>query len=112
MSKINQAKEILKKYDQNHVISVINKLDKEGQEKLAKQILLIDFEELKELYESIIYEDIYSIAGNIKPVKATNPNTISQKQREEYIKIGEDVIKNKKFAVVTMAGGQGTRLRA
>lgn len=109
MSKINEAKEILKKYDQNHIISVIDKIEKEKQNQLIKQILSIDFEELKNLYESI-YEDIYSISGNIKPVKATNPNLISEKEKQEYIKTGENVVKKNKFAVVTMAGGQGTRL--
>lgn len=110
MDNIAKAKEILEKYDQKHVITVMEKLSKEKQEKLANQVLLIDFEELKELYEST-YEDIYNIVGDIKPVKATNPKCISDEEKQEYIKLGKQVVKNKKFAVVIMAGGQGTRLR-
>ncbi len=35
---------------------------------------------------------------------------LENKQRQEAEKIGENIIRNNQYAVVTMAGGQGTRL--
>lgn len=100
MDKIEKAKQILEAQNQNH-IKVTN-------EKMAEQVLNIDFEQLKKLYtkvdEKLKYEDL-------KPVKAINPDKIPKEKIEEYIKIGEKEVKNKKFAVAIMAGGQGTRLR-
>ena len=35
----------------------------------------------------------------------------TKEQKEEFDQLGEMAIKNREYAVVTMAGGQGTRLR-
>ncbi len=35
---------------------------------------------------------------------------MTSEKLEEYSKIGDEVIRNGEYAVVTMAGGQGTRL--
>lgn len=100
MDKIEKAKTILEEQNQNH-IKVTN-------EKIAEQVLNIDFEQLSNLYtkvnEELKYEDL-------KPVKAINPDKMPKEKKEKYIKNGEKVVKNKKFAVAIMAGGQGTRLR-
>ena len=50
------------------------------------------------------------IEKKIEHIKYSNKYKLSEEQTEEYTKLGENVIKNKKYAVVTMAGGQGTRL--
>ena len=102
MNKIEKAKEILKKYDQNHV-KVENEED-------ADQILKIDFEQLKELHEHATDQIIIDDIENIEPVKAINPQKIDKSELEEYIKLGENEIKSGKFAIGIMAGGQGTRL--
>ena len=44
---------ILKEYSQEHLLDYMKCLNKEEQEKLEKQILNIDFKQLKELYERI-----------------------------------------------------------
>ena len=36
---------------------------------------------------------------------------MNKEEENEYKNLGEEVLKNNKYAVVTMAGGQGTRLR-
>lgn len=102
MNKIEQAKQILAKYNQQH-ITVDN-------EKIANQILNIDFEQLQELYEEIKNKTDDINIDNIEPVKAINPSKLNKKNIEEYISLGESKIKSGKFAVAIMAGGQGTRL--
>lgn len=100
MDKIEKAKKILEEQNQNH-IEVTN-------EQIAEQVLNIDFKQLGDLYtkvnEELTYEDL-------EPIKAINPEKMPKEKIEEYIKIGEKEIRNKKFAVAIMAGGQGTRLR-
>lgn len=100
MDKIERAQKILIEQKQEH-IRVIN-------EEIADQILNIDFDQLKNLYckvdEKIEYEDI-------EPIKATNPDRIPADKIKRYIELGEQKVKEEKFAVAIMAGGQGTRLR-
>jgi UDP-N-acetylglucosamine pyrophosphorylase len=47
----------------------------------------------------------------IEPIKYIEKEKISEEEKEKYFKIGEEEIRKGKLAVVTMAGGQGTRLR-
>ena len=49
MSKVEKAKEILNKYDQKHLIPILNNSKKQNE--LADQILTINFDELRYLYE-------------------------------------------------------------
>ena len=103
MKKIEEARKMLEKYRQQHI--------KVNTEELADQILKIDFEQLQELYEQAINKtNVINNIEDIKPVKAINPEKIDSKVIEEYIKIGEDVVKSGKFAIAIMAGGQGSRL--
>ena len=52
MNEIQKAKEILKEYNQNHIIKLFDKIDEEKQSELAKQVLNIDFHKITELYEN------------------------------------------------------------
>lgn len=105
-----KAKQILEKYKQNHIIPFMDKANVNLKEKLIDQILKIDFEELKELYK-MTFEDLYVELEELHPIAGINPDLLPEKQLKKYEKLGEDTIKNNKFAVATMAGGQGTRLR-
>lgn len=106
----NKAKEILKKYKQEHIIELIDKSDVIVKNKLINQVLNIDFEEIKELYDKT-FEDLYVDLEELQPIVGVNPDRLTMEELENYEKIGTDIIKNNKFAVATMAGGQGTRLR-
>ena len=110
-NKYNIAKEILQKNNQKHIIEFIDKLDDKAKDRLIDQVLTIDFKQLKELYNETL-EKTYENSLNIKPIKPIKPNELTKEQKERFEKIGDEVIKSNKFAVVTMAGGQGTRLRA
>lgn len=109
-SNYEKAIQILKKYNQQHIIPFIHKSNFETREKLINQILRIDFEELKFLYEKT-FEDLYVDLEELNPVTGINPCKMKKEELEKYKKIGTDIIKSGKYAVATMAGGQGTRLR-
>lgn len=102
MNKIEEARRILEENGQGHI--------KVENEELADQILHIDFERLKTLDEEITHPCCTCNIEDISPVKAINPDKKDKKELEEYIKIGEDVVKSGHFAIGIMAGGQGTRL--
>ena len=106
----NKAVEILKKYKQEHVIKFIDKSNKETKEKLINQVLNIDFDELQELYQKV-FEDLYVDLEELKPITGIKPEKLSKEEIETYEKLGTNIIKENKFAIATMAGGQGTRLR-
>ena len=102
MNKIEEARRILEENGQGHI--------KVENEELADQILHIDFERLKTLDEEITHPCCTCNIEDISPVKAINPDKKDKKELEEYIKIGEDVVKSGHFAIGIMAGGQGTSL--
>lgn len=106
----DKAIDILKKYNQQHIIPFIYKSDFETREKLINQILRIDFEKLKFLYGKT-FESLYVDLEELNPVTGINPSKLEKEELEKYKKIGTNIIKAGKFAVATMAGGQGTRLR-
>lgn len=101
--------EILKKYSQEHVLQYLPYLTQEEQNKLEEQILSIDFEQLKQLYETTkqkhhIEEKI------IEHIPYTDKAKLTQERKKQLEEIGNKVISSGKYAVITMAGGQGTRL--
>lgn len=102
----NKAKKILEKNNQMHVIPFL----KNGKnDAIINQILNIDFKELNNLYKKTKENNIVK-KDELSPITALNPKKLSKKELEELEKIGQDIVKNNKFAVSTMAGGQGTRL--
>ena len=110
MNNIEKSIEILKKHKQEHIIDLMQKIDENKQQKLANQVLQIDFEEIEELYKKT-FEDLYVDLEELQPITAVNPNRLSKEQIIKLKEKGANIIKNNKFAIATMAGGQGTRLR-
>ena len=52
MDKIQDAVDILKMYNQEHIIKLLEKLDSKEQNKLIEQINNIDFHQIMELYDN------------------------------------------------------------
>ncbi|MBO5004416.1 MAG: UTP--glucose-1-phosphate uridylyltransferase [Clostridia bacterium] len=98
---------ILEKFNQTNLINLLNKL--EDKTELIKQINNVNFEQMMELFNSV-KENKYIDTSKIEHINYVDKSKLSDKDLEEYTKIGEEVIKNGEYAVVTMAGGQGTRL--
>jgi len=101
------TKEKLIKSRQENLLNYLDKSEKK--EELINQILKIDFEQIMNLYEQTKNKIDFS-KDVIEPIDYIDKYNISSEKLEEYKKIGEEKIKNGKYAVVTMAGGQGTRL--
>ena len=108
-NKYIQAKEILKKYGQEQLLINYDKFSDKDKEKLLNQILNIDFELVLSLYEKT-KEQVNFGESKIEPIEYTDKEKISNKEYEEYYNLGKNIIQNNQYAVVTMAGGQGTRL--
>lgn len=110
MSDFKKIKKLLKDNNQEHLLFKYDKLDKKGKEYLLEQIENIDFKLINKLYkeanESIDLKDV-----EIEPVSFFDRSKLTDKEIENYTNIGEEIVKEGKLAVVTMAGGQGTRLR-
>lgn len=106
MENIENLYKILKDNNQEHIIKILNKLDTYNQEKLIKEIDKLDFNQIKELYND---EKKYDL-NKIEHIKYIDKYGIDEEVLKKYKQMGEEYIKEKKYAVVTMAGGQGTRL--
>ena len=103
--------DLLKKYNQEHILNYLNMIDEEKKKNLINQIEKINFEELKKLYEISNRDNTKAIKGIIiEHIPFVDKYKLEKDRKETLTKIGESIIKNNKYAVVTMAGGQGTRL--
>ena len=78
-------------------------------EDLANQITKIDLAQVMELYDNT-KKGIEIKENKIEAIDYLDKNKISQQEKERLENLGERVISNNQYAVVTMAGGQGTRL--
>ena len=106
--KVEEAKDILKKYGQEHLLNHYDKLDDIHKRKLLEQIEEIDFELANSLYEST-KKEVKNSKDEITPIDYLDKFKLGDKYKY-YEDIGKRAIKEGKLAAVTMAGGQGTRL--
>lgn len=106
--KLEEAKAILKKHNQEHILNKYNDLSEQKQEELVKQILKIDFELIAHLYNNTKKENKEN-NEEITPMDYLDKNKLYDDYKH-YEGIGKQAISEGKLAAVTMAGGQGTRL--
>lgn len=109
MDREEETIKLLNEYGQNHIANLLNKIDEAKKQELINQINQIDFHQITELYENT-KKKIEFKQSKIEPVPYLDKAKLTTEQIEELDKIGEEVLKNNQYAVVTMAGGQGTRL--
>lgn len=107
--KLKKVKEILCEYEQEQLLANFDNLAEEKKDELLDQILQIDFEQMKKLYESV-GKNTEDSSVKIEPISYVEKETIEENKKQEYFENGANAIKQGKLAVVTMAGGQGTRL--
>ena len=109
MDKEQNAIDTLKQYNQPHIINLLNTLDEEKRQELIDQINMVDFHQMMELYDNT-KKDIEIKENKIEAIPYLDKSKLSKEEKEEFDNLGENIIKNGEYAVVTMAGGQGSRL--
>lgn len=107
--RLDSIKQILKKYKQEHLLLRFDMLDEKKQKELLNQIENINFELINSLYQNTKKDVKHEQAAKIEPIEYLDKYKLND-QYKYYEEIGEKAIKEGKLAVVTMAGGQGTRL--
>ena len=110
MDKMQDVIKQLEFYNQNHIIKLLHRLEGKEREELIDQINKIDFHQIMELYDNT-KRKIEIKENKIENIHYLNKEKLSKEQKEEFDSLGEMIIRNNQYAVVTMAGGQGTRLR-
>ena len=105
IEKFEQTKKILKDQKQEQILEypIRNK------EEFVSEVLKINFEELNKLYDKAIKNEKVK-NSKIEPIPYIEKDKLSEERKQYYKKIGENIIRNNEYAVVTMAGGQGSRL--
>ena len=106
---LNTVKSILKKYKQEHLISFISQLTENQKSNLLNQILNIDFDELLGLYDAFNNSEP-NPTEEIEPLKYVIKDSLPSNKIKQYYNIGIKAIKSGKVGVITLAGGQGSRL--
>lgn len=109
MDKVQDIVDILHMYNQEHIVNWLNKLDEVKQRELIEQINNIDFHQMMELYDNT-KKEIELKDNKIEAVTYIDKEKLPEYEKERLEELGENVIKENAYAVVTMAGGQGTRL--
>ena len=104
-----EAKAKLQAQNQEQVLANYSRLDESTQKELREQISKIDFKQFNKLYDST-KEEVSFENDVIEPISYIEESKISKEELNKYLTLGENAIKNGEYSVVTMAGGQGTRL--
>jgi UDP-N-acetylglucosamine/UDP-N-acetylgalactosamine diphosphorylase len=110
MDKMARVQSLLERYQQGHLLMGFEKVSKFEQDELLRTIESIDFELVEELYQGLSKGSKTSSQVTISPVKSANYKSLSDLERTVSRLYGEKAIYDGELAVVTMAGGQGTRL--
>ena len=102
---LEQAREKLEKYGQEHFLKYFDELTKEQQDALLVQIGATDMS----ILESCRHREELAKKGVITPLAAMQLAEIEE-NRETFTQTGLEAIKEGKVGAVLLAGGMGTRL--
>ena len=106
---LKKVQNILTSYHQEHLIQFYEDLSEEKKAFLLNQILSIDFDTIMSLYERPHF-NIVENTYEIEPLEYIDKSILDQTSINKYIDIGIESLKNGEIAVITLAGGQGSRL--
>ena len=108
--------ELLIQNKQEHLLDYIKYLDendKAKKETLIKQIENINYDQMNKLYATTIEmmnPEKALEAAFVEHLPFTNRAKLTKAEYKKIYAVGKEIITSNKLAIVTMAGGQGTRL--
>ena len=106
---IEEAIEKLKEFNQEQILELLGLLNKDERKIISKQILELDFDKINSLYKELKNKEKIN-SDNTEAITAVNKDKLETSELEKYNELGKNIICNNQYAVVTMSGGQGTRL--
>ncbi|GAA6825799.1 UTP--glucose-1-phosphate uridylyltransferase [Staphylococcus sp. 18_1_E_LY] len=104
-------KKELDKFNQGHLVEFEKLMSSNEKSQLNDKVKSLDLEQIQNLYQSLyVNKKVIEDVSSVQEVKYESKADFSPQMLESYEQQGIQAIKNGKFAVVLMAGGQGTRL--
>ena len=98
MDKMQDTIDILKIYNQKHIIKLLEKLEGEKKEALIEQINKIDFHQIMELYDNT--KKNFEIKENkIEAIPYLDKEKLSKDEKEELDYLGEMAVRRGEYAV-------------
>lgn len=102
---LEQAREKLARYGQEHVLRFYGELDETQKDMLLKQVEETDMS----VIEACRHREELRVKGVISPLSAMELDEIEDR-RDEFTGAGLDIIRSGQAGAVILAGGMGTRL--
>ena len=103
--------DVLEKYNQKILLAILDSgLNQETKEKIIKELNNIDFEQIEAIYNNRNNLSEVADVSQYKEIKPIIKASLSDDETSKYSNLGTNAIMNNEYAIVTMAGGQGTRL--
>ncbi len=108
-----RAVRLLQRYGQEHVLRWWDQLPRGGRRRLLEQLRDMDVGLVGELVDSLLRgqpeaEDLQALG----PAPAVSPAGLTGSERQRLVALGEAALAEGRVAVLTVAGGLGTRLGA
>ena len=106
---IDEIQKKLNKYNQSHLLNFLSELTDYEKEQLLRQLVNIDYEKISTLFNSL--KD-FTIPTDeiIEPLDYYIKDDFTDSEKNQLSEIGNNIFQQNNYAIVTMAGGQGTRL--
>ena len=108
----DNIKNNLERLNQNIILNLLKDKKEEDLKSLLLDLNKLDFNELEKLINIIKNkkESIDVSESKIEKINYIDEYTLSNEEKSNMLSICENELKNDSYALITMAGGQGTRL--
>lgn len=101
----------LEKYNQQHLLEYEKLMSQKEKERLNDSLQSLDLAEIQKLYEDVyVNRQTIRDVSSIQEVVYTRKTDLNEDEIAMYEQKGLEALRQHQFAVLLMAGGQGTRL--